>query len=209
MPRRRNGQHTAMNDMLSNIALGFIMLFIIALIMMNPITKKHDIPTKNEFMIIMEWQEDFSDDIDLWVQYENERPVGFKNRINGHLTLDRDDLGFANDYVVVDGQRRLVKVNREVVNIRGIVPGVYYVSAHVYSKSQPLEDGPVKVRIKVLDVNPYREAYEIVLEGTRRGQQLRFPAFEVDREGNIIDVFEHNRQLTTSRSSNTVRPQQP
>jgi hypothetical protein len=201
MARRRNGQHTAMNDMLSNIALGFIMLFIIALIMMNPITKKHDIPTKNEFMIIMEWQENFSDDIDLWVQYEDERPVGFKNKINGHVTLDRDDLGFSNDYVVVDGRRELVKVNREVINIRGIVPGIYYVSAHVYNKSHPPQDGPVKITITVLDVNPYREAYDLTLEGTRRGELLRFPAFEIDNEGNIIDVFAHSRQLTTSRQS--------
>ena len=156
-------------------------------------------------MIIMEWQDDFSDDIDLWAQFENERPVGFKNRINGHLTLDRDDLGFANDYVVIDGRRELVKVNREVINVRGVVPGVYYVSAHIYSKSVPASEGPVRITITVLDVNPYREAYNLTLEGTRRGELIRFPAFEIDSEGNIIDVFEHNKQLTTTRV-NSARP---
>jgi hypothetical protein len=200
MARRRNGQHTAMNDMLSNIALGFIMLFIIALIMMNPITKKHDIPTKNEFMIVLEWQDNFSDDVDLWVQFENERPVGFRNRINAHVGLDRDDLGYANDYVVVDGQRQLIKVNREVINIRGVVPGNYYVAAHVYSKSQSLEDGPIKIKITVLDVNPYKEAYDITLEATRRGDVVRFPAFTINEDGDIVDVFKHNRVLTTARA---------
>ena len=200
MARRRNGQHTAMNDMLSNIALGFIMLFIIALIMMNPITKKHDIPTKNEFMIVMEWQDDFSDDVDLWVQYEDDRPVGFRNRINGHVGLDRDDLGFANDYVVVDGKRQLIKVNREVVNIRGVVPGNYYVAAHVYSKNMGSQEGPIRIKVTVLDVNPYREAYDITLEATRRGDVVRFPAFTIDEDGNIVEVFKHSRVLTTARA---------
>lgn len=200
MARRRNGQHTAMNDMLSNIALGFIMLFIIALIMMNPITKKHDIPTKNEFMIVMEWQDNFSDDVDLWVQYEDDRPVGFRNRINGHVGLDRDDLGFANDYVVVDGKRQLIKVNREVVNIRGVVPGNYYVAAHVYSKNMGSQEGPIRIKVTVLDVNPYREAYDITLEATRRGDVVRFPAFTIDEDGNIVEVFKHSRVLTTARA---------
>lgn len=197
MPRRRNGQHTAMNDMLSNIALGFIMLFIIALIMMNPITKKNDVPSKNEFMIIMEWQDDFSDDIDLWVQFENEQPVGFKNKIYQHLTLDRDDLGRSNDYVTVDGKRTLIKVNREVINIRGVVPGDYFVSAHVYNKQpNPGSVENIKITITVIDVNPYSEAYSITLEGYQRGQHIRFPAFTVDSEGNITNVFNHTKTLT-------------
>lgn len=197
MPRRNNGQHTAMNDMLSNIALGFIMLFIIALIMMNPITKKNDVPSKNEFMIIMEWQDDFSDDVDLWVQFENERPVGFKNSANGHLTLDRDDLGTSNDYVVVDGNRSLIELNREVINIRGVVPGDYFVSAHVYHYLPNYgETQPLKITITVIDVNPYSEAYNVTLEGTRQGQLIRFPAFTIGRDGSITNVFNHSKILT-------------
>ena len=199
MARRSNDQHTAMNDMLSNIALGFIMLFIIALIMMNPIAKQGDIPSKNEFMIIMEWADDSRDDVDLWVQYENVNPVGFTNRDQGHMTLDRDDVGRSSDVIVIDGERQLIRINREVVNVRGVVPGDYYVVANMYNRRDDGSDGPQRVRITVIDVNPYREVYSVTHELSRTRQIKRYPAFTVDAEGNVTLVFNHTRNIIPSR----------
>lgn len=199
MARRNNDQHTAMNDMLSNIALGFIMLFIIALIMMNPIAKQGDIPSKNEFIIIMEWIDESRDDVDLWVQYDDDSAVGFTNRDEGHITLDRDDTGIGNDSVVVDGVRQILRINREVVNIRGIVPGNYYVVANMYNRRDPATAGPQVVKITVIDVNPYREIYSITTEMTRTREIERYPAFTVDAEGNVTAVFNHTRSIIPTR----------
>lgn len=199
MARRNNDQHTAMNDMLSNIALGFIMLFIIALIMMNPIAKQGDIPSKNEFIIIMEWIDESRDDVDLWVQYDDDSAVGFTNRDEGHITLDRDDTGIGNDSVVVDGVRQILRINREVVNIRGIVPGNYYVVANMYNRRDPATSGPQVVKITVIDVNPYREIYSITTEMTRTREIERYPAFTVDAEGNVTAVFNHTRSIIPTR----------
>jgi hypothetical protein len=202
MPRRNNEQHTAMNDMLSNIALGFIMLFIIALIMMNPIAKQGDIPSRNEVMIIMEWADDSRDDVDLWVQFNDAAPVGFTNRHEDHITLERDDVGVGGDSVVIDGVTQYIRINREVVNIRAIVPGNYYVIANMFNRRDPASEGPQLVRITVYDIEPYREVYSIVREMNRTRQVERFPAFAVDAEGNVTEVFNHNRNIIPIRVSN-------
>lgn len=200
MPRRNNDQHTAMNDMLSNIALGFIMLFIIALIMMNPIAKQGDIPSRNEFMIIMEWADDSRDDVDLWVQFEDESAVGFTNRTENHILLERDDVGVGGDSVVIDGVRHIIRVNREVVNIRGIAPGNYYIVANMFNRRDPASGGPQLVTITVVDINPYREVYSITRELERSRQIERYPAFTVDAEGNITEVFNHTRRILPIRT---------
>lgn len=200
MARKRNHSHdTAMNDMLSNIALGFIMLFIIAVILMNPITKRNDVPSKNEVMIIMSWDTESNDDVDLWIQHENDPPVGFSNKNSGFVNLDRDDLGQSNDTAIIDGKPVINKINRETINIRGILPGNYYVMAQMYSR-RDRHGGPTIVTVTVIDVNPYREAYTMTVEMNNTGDFARFPGFTLDADGNITDIFSHNRSVIGRRN---------
>ena len=79
MRSKRYTSNTAFLDLLFNVLLGFVVLFVIALLMINPITKKNDIPTKAEFMIIVEWPWDINADIDTWVRGPDDRDaVGFR-----------------------------------------------------------------------------------------------------------------------------------
>ena len=106
MSKKRNrtiiGSNLSFNDLLFNVLVGFVMLFVIAFLLINPITKKSDIPVKAEFLIVLSWPADAADDVDLWVQRDNEKPVGFSNRENTPLHLDRDDLGRTNDKVIIN-----------------------------------------------------------------------------------------------------------
>ena len=113
--KRRTGSNLAFNDLLFNVLIGFVMLFVIAFLMINPIAKKADIPVKAEFIIVLEWDEDASDDLDLWMQLDKNKPVGFTNREDTPLHLDRDDLGTTNDRIVVDGKVIFIKTNRETI----------------------------------------------------------------------------------------------
>ena len=56
--KRRTGSNLAFNDLLFNVLIGFVMLFVIAFLMINPIAKKADIPVKAEFIVVLEWDED-------------------------------------------------------------------------------------------------------------------------------------------------------
>ena len=124
-------------DLLFNILVGFAFLFIIAFILIKPEAKKHDFERRAEFVVVLEWDHDQSDDIDLYVQDPTGGRVSFRNPIVNFMHLDKDDLGYVNDIVMnVDGTITKVNINREVVTIRGIIPGEYIINVHYYSTRQ-------------------------------------------------------------------------
>ena len=121
-------------DMLFNVLVGFAFLFIVAFLLIKPESKKEDFERKAEFVVVMEWDHDQPDDIDLYVQDPTQNKVHFRLPIVNFMYLDKDDLGFANDVVKYeDGTTKKVNINREVVTIRGIIPGQYIINAHYYS----------------------------------------------------------------------------
>ena len=78
----RYGSNLSFNDVLFNALLGFVVLFVLALLLINPITKKSDIPAKAEILITLEWDDMASDDIDIWVQGPTGVPISFQNKNN-------------------------------------------------------------------------------------------------------------------------------
>ena len=174
--------------------------------MMNPPTKTGDIPTKAEFMIILEWDEDSGADIDLWIQRDEEAPVGYKNKESAVLHLERDDLGHSSDTVMINGESKVVKINREVITVRGLVPGDYYVGVHYYREPAvshyeekvngvPQPDSTVRGTVTFADVNPYKEvwAQEFVID--EEGTHVNMPAVTVDDTGTVTQIFKHMRNL--------------
>ena len=194
MPNRRSTSNLAFNDLLFNVLIGFVMLFVIAFLLINPITKKADIPVKAEFIIILEWEQESVDDVDLWVQREDDKPVGFANRELTPLHLDRDDLGTTNDIVLIDGVTRTLKSNREMTTIRGIVPGNYYVSVHAYMK----KDDTIPYTVTVMKVNPFKQVYSISGNLLSFREVQRLPAFNVDSDGRVTEIFQHFRDIVPS-----------
>ena len=133
----RYGSNLSFNDVLFNALLGFVVLFVLALLLINPITKKSDIPAKAEILITLEWEDESADDIDIWVMGPGMgAPLSFQNKHSGYMHLDRDDLGRQSDYMWIDGERIVIKINREVVSMRGVMAGDYYINIHVYNKGR-------------------------------------------------------------------------
>lgn len=198
MRQRKYASNLAFNDLLFNVLIGFVLLFIIAFLLINPITKKNDIPSKAEIMIILEWEDESVDDIDLWVLPPGNKdlPVSFKVKNSGLWHLDRDDLGTSNDVVDIDGQPVILKANREVGTMRGIQPGDVLVNIHVYSKRDP---GPTKFKVTVIDVNPYRELYVYRGESVEQNQIFTLPGFTVDADGIINNVFQNDVAFAAKR----------
>lgn len=207
MSRRRGGNNLTFNDMLFNVLLGFVVLFIIAFLLINPITKKQDIPAKAEAMIVMEWSNDSYSDIDLWLQRDRDLPVGFNNKSGQGMNLERDDLGVSNDRIRIDGIEQIVKINREVINIRGVVPGSFYPSVHAYSWSEKGDD-TLKVKVTVIDINPsYKEVYTLEVELAGKGDVQRLPGFVITKDGEVGDVFNHTRTVVPNRRLSSSPPE--
>ena len=80
-------------DILLLMGLSFVVLFILAVIQMNPAkVEAHDAPKpKAEFFITVTWPAKFNDDVDTYVSDPVGNFVYFSRRENGLLHLDRDD----------------------------------------------------------------------------------------------------------------------
>jgi len=203
----RYGSNLSFNDVLFNALLGFVVLFVLALLLINPITKKSDIPAKAEILIIVEWDNESPDDIDTWVQGPlMGAPISFQNKHSGSMHLDRDDLGRTSDIMMIDGEKIVIKINREVVSMRGIAQGDYYINIHVYNKAGNSE--PTKYTVTLLDVNPYREVYVMQGEVTARGDIVRLPGFTLNKEGEVTDVWSSDRIIVGARNQSSVVTQE-
>ena len=95
-------------DLLFNLILGFVFLFIVSFILINEPTKKEGIEQKAEFMIIMNWDSDHNKDIDLWMEGPTGK-VGFTSLEQGNMFLDRDDLGHRNDSYFENNVKNKIK----------------------------------------------------------------------------------------------------
>ena len=198
-------------DMLFNILVGFAFLFIVAFLLIKPEAKKEDFERKAEFVVVMEWDHDQPDDIDLYVEDPTNSTVHFRLPITNFMYLDKDDLGFANDIVKnVDGTITKVNINREVVTIRGIIPGEYIINAHYYSARKwagqtlttNIGDGGVyetptgkstgknlTVKIELHKVDPYKIWWIGEKTFTHRGQEETFVRFIIDQTGKQVGGF--------------------
>ena len=195
--RQRRGVSIGFTDILFNVLLGFVFLFIIAFILINPPTKKNDVPAKAEIMLIMEWHADSNDDIDIWVMAGDSDPISFKKKNVGYWHLDRDDLGQQNDMTRIDGQMVILKSNREVVSMRGIQPGDVAINVHVYTKR---DKESTDFTVTLMDVNPYRELFVYQGRADLQNQVFTLPSFTVDSTGNVVNVFRNDFNFATRRT---------
>lgn len=183
-------------DMLFNILVGFVFLFIIAFILINPKEKKEDIKAKAEFVIILEWPDTVKHDVDLWVMDPTGEQIGFRNKQGSLSHLDRDDLGDANDTVKMNGKIIDIKGNKEMVSVRGLIPGDYYVSVHLYRRKDDLEIvKSFPVRVEVIKLNPFKMVYSEVTSLKEDGQFYNFPNFTVNENGDVVSV---NKTMITA-----------
>ena len=182
-------------DILFNILVGFAFLFIVAFLLIKPEAKREDFDRKAEFIIVMEWDSERQDDIDLYVQDPSNTIVHFRNARANFMHLDKDDLGKRNDTIMVNGVEKIVKINREVVTIRGIVPGEYIVNVHYYSDYSEHANvtrgpmSPLEVKVTVYKVNPYSEVWQGTKTFTRKGQEETFVRFTMDKDGGVKPSF--------------------
>jgi len=198
-------------DMLFNILVGFAFLFIIAFLLIKPEAKKEDFERRAEFVVVLEWDHDQPDDIDLYVQDPTKTKVHFRLPVTNFMYLDKDDLGYANDIVKnVDGTITKVNINREVVTIRGIIPGEYIINAHYYSARKwtgrtlatNMNNGGVAevrkgkptgkqltVKIELHKVDPYKIWWIGEKTFTHKGQEETFVRFIIDQEGKQVGDF--------------------
>jgi len=186
-------------DLLFNILVGFAFLFIIAFLLIKPEAKKKDFDRNAEFVVVMEWDKEAKGDIDLYVEDPLGAKCSFRQTVANFMHLDKDDLGSANDTVVnADGTISTVKINREVITIRGIIAGEYTINVHYYSERDYSRVGnamrkkkskEVTVKIELHKVNPYTIMWIGEKTFHSKGQEETFVRFRLDKDGTVLSPF--------------------
>ena len=192
--KKRYSNFDPFTDLLFNILLGFTFLFFITILFINPITKLGNINMKAEYIITVDWKDSLPDDIDLWVKDPNGEIVSYLKKDAGWLHLDRDDRGVINDKVIIDGKEVIYPINREVVTLRGIIPGEYVVNLYLYDHKS---NDPVEAKIIIEKVNPSLRLVfvgDVILKN--EDSELTITKFRLDSEGNFKSIYANNEILT-------------
>jgi hypothetical protein len=195
--RRRDHVGVAFTDLLFNALLGFVVMFILAFLLINPIAKSGAIDSKAEFLITLSWPDGREEDVDLYVEDPAGDLVWFRSREAGLMHLDRDDLGQRNDTIQIAGRAVSNPLNQEIVSIRGIVPGEYVVNLHLYRAAG---EQPVPATVKIEKLNP---KVELVFFGpltlSAQGEEQTAARFSIGADGRVRDVNQLPKQLVPLR----------
>lgn len=199
MRRKSEGLPVAFLDLVFNLAFGFVILFVLALLLIAEDKKNDDgkIVPKAEFLITLTWDEDSANDLDLWVRGPD-GIVSYRRKEAGMMHLDKDDLGHANDQMMINGEMTTVRINHEVVTLRAIQPGRYTIAVHFFSKNS---EGPVDAMVRVIKMNPYRDVAESTKTFEVSGQEQTMLSFTIAPDGSVsgIDYIDDPFVLNTRR----------
>ena len=199
--KRNYHTNMAFLDLLFNTLLCFAALFSLAFVMINPSKKNKTVDAKAEFLITVTWPSDIDDDVDTYVEDPNGNLVAFNRREQGLMHLDRDDVGFSSDRLQTPFGIVEYKQNREMVSLRGIVPGEYVVNVHMYTKrSEEEKETPVTILLE--KINPYRvvTGSNVILK--QKGDEKTAFRFVLNDAGEVTNI----NQLQKSLTSKNPRP---
>ena len=200
--KRNYHTNMAFLDLLFNTLLCFAALFSLAFVLINPSKKNKTVDAKAEFIITVIWPSDMDDDVDTYVEDPEGNLIAFNRREQGLMHLDRDDTGLSFDTISTSFGLVEYKENREMVSIRGYIPGEYVVNVHMYTKR---EDKETPVTIILEKINPYKvvTGRNVVLK--LRGDEKTAFRFTVDDEGKVIQT----NQLEKGLAGQNPRPTLP
>jgi hypothetical protein len=200
---RRPRSELGFTDLLFNALLGFVVMFVIAFLLINPVAQTGAVDNKAEFLITLTWPDGRKEDVDLYVADPEGRLVWFRSREAGLMHLDRDDLGLSNDVIEVAGKKVVNPVNQEIVSIRGIASGEYVVNLHLYRDDR---GKPVPTKVKVEKLNPKVELIyygDVTLAG--RGEERTAVRFSVTSDGQFRDVNQLAKAIVPYRRAARAR----
>ena len=144
-------------------------------------------------MITMDWPDNHPDDLDLFVQDPAGHIAWYRHREAGFLTLDRDDRGGANDFIIVNGKKIPSPIREEIVTVRGILAGEYTVNI---SHFRATTGESVVAHVKVQKLNPTVQViFDNKVTLNRTGDEKTAVRFRIDAEGKVLNVDQRPKSL--------------
>lgn len=143
------------------------------------------------YEVILTWDGNSEDDLDLYVKSAAGHVASFNRREGGQgslISLDHDALGKRRNNSLGEGEEgTVIQFNEEITSFRGVTEGENIVTVHVYAKR---DEQPTLATIKLIKIKPYKEVITIKKEFAATGQELTAFRFTTDKNGKILDVNE-------------------
>jgi hypothetical protein len=199
MKIKNYGCNTSFLDLLFNMLLAFMALFIMSFSLISQQNKKNNTEVKAEFLITVTWPNELDDDIDTYVEDPAGNLVFFKNKSNGLMHLDRDDLGSRSDTFQNKTGTYKYPHNCEIVTIRGIIhEGEYCINVHAYRMNDP---APCPVTVQIDKLNPsFQTIFTKKVILYKGGDEKTIVRFRVSNAGEVISTDETPKKLASPRS---------
>jgi hypothetical protein len=173
--------------------MGFFVLLMLALMIVNPKAKKEDVKLKSNIMVEVEWGAELSSDVDLFMQMPNNNIVSYYKRDVPGAQLSRDDTGVKSDKVVMpDGSISIIKENWEHGFITKPTPGWYTINVILYENR---DERPIPVKVKIQQFKPYKIIYNGVVTLRKNKEEKTVIRFRLDGSGKVIDRNDNFKSL--------------
>lgn len=187
---------TAYIDLLLNVLTGIIFLFILTTLFIQPPkkTQTEGIKRNAELIMTVTWPSEIDCDIDMWVEDPLGNLVSFQLLTKGLMTIERDDMGFRNDFMYDSAGNLILQANenKEIWTLRGKQLGEFTINLHMYSCRQnavamqlgaPYE---VPVEIELVKINPaYVSLRKETVTLKSIWQEVTAFNFTIDINGNV------------------------
>ena len=151
------------------------------------------------YEVVLTWNGESEDDLDLYVQAASGHTVSFNNREGGQgslISLDHDALGKRrNNSLEESVEGKVVAFNEEIVSFRGVTEGENVVTVHVYSKR---DSNATTATIKLIKIKPFKEIITREKKFSTTGEQKTAFRFTTDGNANILDINELPANLLNS-----------
>ena len=172
-----------------------LMLVAILFLLKTEEEKTKSRPPNVIYEVVLTWDGESEDDLDLYVKAASGHTVSFNRREGGDgslISLDHDALGLRNNFLPEGQQGVVTKFHEEVVSFRGVIEGENIVTVHVYAKR---DESPTKGTIKLIKIKPFKEV--IVKERIFKvvGEEITAFRFTTDKNGEIVDINELTANL--------------
>lgn len=173
-----------------------LMLVAILFLLKSEEQKTKTRPPNVLYEVILTWDGNSEDDLDLYVRAASGHTVSFNNREGGQgslISLDHDALGKRRNNSLAEGiEGKVANFNEEIVSFRGVTGGDNIVNVHVYLKR---DKSPTKATIKLIKIKPFKEIVVKEKEFTTTGDQKTAFRFTTNRDGDIIGISELSADL--------------
>ena len=173
------GGDTVFRDVILLALSGFVAVVLLLLPHLHPPLEAKESPPPGNVLVEPHWPCEIDADVDLWVEAPGDKPVGYSNKGGRLFNLLRDDLGRFLD---------ITKINYEVAYSRGVIPGEYIVTIHLYRHSSSMMPVPITVvaSVKKNQTDRLRRIAITKLEMAYAGEENTAFRFSMDRNGRLV-----------------------